>query len=126
MNSFLPRDILLLIYITGSIVFLPLATPASIAQLDTTQLMLLAFVSLNTIIAYGAFAKAMVVWESSRVSAVVTLAPLTTMLFAQALWLFAPGQMALEPLNLLSWTGAIMVVAGSTVAALAGNSKKAA
>jgi drug/metabolite transporter (DMT)-like permease len=123
--SFLPRDILLLIYITGSLVFMPLATPTSIALLDTPQLLLLVFVSLNTIIAYGAFAQAMVVWEVSRVSAVVTLAPLMTMLFAQALWLLAPGQMALEPLNLLSWAGAIMVVAGSTVAALAGSSKKA-
>ena len=62
----------------------------------------------------------MAVWESSRVSAVVTLAPLMTLLFAQLLWFFLPDPISLEPLNVWSWVGAILVVAGSTAAALAG------
>jgi len=115
----LPRDILLLIYIAGTLVFLPAAAPSAALSLDTTHLWLLAFVALNTSVAYGAFARAMVCWDASRVSAIITLTPLLTLAFGQLVETLAPGAVDVEPLNLLSWAGAGMVIAGASVAALA-------
>jgi hypothetical protein len=65
-----------LIYIAGTLCFLPASSPNQIQQLDGLGLILLAFASLNTIIAYGSFGIAMTHWEASRASAVITIAPL--------------------------------------------------
>lgn len=113
------NNILLTIYIAGSVCFLPMAEPAQILALNPTQLALLGFVALNTIIAYGSFGLAMSHWEVSRVSAVITLAPMFTLLFGQLLNAWHPNYIETEPLDWLSWTGAVMVLAGSAVAALA-------
>jgi len=112
-------DILLLIYLSGTLCFLPFAQPAQITQLDGPGMALLAFVSLNTIIAYGSFGYAMTHWEVSRVSAAITVAPLFTLLFGQLLGLWRPEHIDTEPLDWLSWSGALMVVTGSIVTALA-------
>ena len=113
------KDILLILYIAGTLCFLPLSEPAQIAKLNAHQLGLLAFASVNTIIAYGSFGLAMTHWEASRVSATITLAPLLTMVFVVLLNVWQPGYIEAEPLDLLSWLGGLMVVTGSIVAALA-------
>lgn len=112
------KDILLLICLAGTIVLWPLAQPGQIHNLDTTQLAMLAFCGLNTIIAYGAFGLAMSYWQASRVSAVITLAPLLTLLFTVGLnyWEFA--DIPAEPLDWLSSLGALLVVGGASFAAL--------
>jgi drug/metabolite transporter (DMT)-like permease len=117
------HHILLLIYIAGSICFLPFSQPSQIFQLNHLELGLLAFASLNTIIAYGCFGLAMTYWEVSRVSAAITLAPLLTLVFIEFLNFWQPGYISSEPLELLNWLGGILVVAGSIIAALARTSK---
>lgn len=117
------NDILLLIYLAGTICFLPFAHPASITALDPTGLALLVFVSLNTVVAYGSFGYAMTYWQVSRVSAIITITPLLTLLFSQILELWQPDYINTEPLDWLSWCGALMVVAGSFATALAKSSR---
>lgn len=112
------RDILLLICITGTVLFLPLAEPQQVLALDTTKLALLAFCGLNTIIAYGSFGLAMSYWESSRVSAILPLAPLLTLLFTYALNRWTAADIPGEPMDWLGMVGALLVVSGSAVAAL--------
>lgn len=119
LTHFKPQDILLLIYLCGTLVFLPASDPGAVTSLTPLQLALLAFASLNTIIAYGAFAQSMAHWEASRTSAIITLAPLLTLLFVQPVSWWAPDFMETEPLNWLSWLGAALVVGGSIVAAIA-------
>jgi drug/metabolite transporter (DMT)-like permease len=119
------NSVLLLIYIAGTLVFLPVATPSQIFALSPTECGLLAFASLNTIIAYNAFGMAMTYWDTSRVSATLTLAPLLTLVFVQLLSIWQPDYMALEPLDSLSWAGAIMLIIGSGIAALAKSSQRA-
>src|SRR5690606_30708200 len=79
------KDILFLICITGTLLFWPLAEPRQILALNTSELAVLIFCGLNTIIAYGSFGLAMSHWESSRVSAILPLAPLLTLLFTSGL-----------------------------------------
>lgn len=112
------KDLLLLIYIAGSLCFLPASSPGQVRQLDGLGLTMLAFVSLNTIIAYGSFGAAMTHWEASRVSAVITLGPLITLLFVHLSNVLSPGFVPTEPLDWVNWLGALMVVGGSTLAAL--------
>lgn len=112
------NDLLLLIYIAGTLCFLPASSPSQVQQLDGLGLAVLAFAALNTIIAYGSFGMAMTHWEASRVSAVITIAPLLTLFFVFLINTFHPGYIQTEPLDWLNWLGAVMVVGGSTLAAL--------
>lgn len=111
-------DLLLLLYLAGSLCFLPGASPAQVMRLDDLGLAMLVFASLNTIIAYGSFGLAMTHWEASRVSAVITLAPLLTLLFVVSINALRAGFMAAEPMDWLNWAGATLVVGGSILAAL--------
>lgn len=112
------KDILLLICLAGTLALWPLAQPQQITGLNSTQLALLLFCGINTIIAYGAFGLAMSHWQASRVSAVIPLAPLLTLLFTFTLNHWQLADIAAEPMDWLSGFGAVLVVAGSAVAAL--------
>jgi drug/metabolite transporter (DMT)-like permease len=112
------NELLLLLYVAGSLCFWPAASPGQIQQLDGFGLMMLAFAALNTIIAYGSFGFAMTHWEASRVSAVITVTPLLTLSFVFLSNVLYPGFIQTEPLDWLNWLGAVLVVSGSTLAAL--------
>ena len=118
------NDILLILYIAGTICFLPFSEPSQIIQLGGFELGLLAFTSLNTIIAYGCFGQAMSHWEASRVSAIIPLAPLVTLIAIAAINHWKPGTMTSEELDLTSWLGGLLVVIGSITAALAKSSNR--
>lgn len=112
------KDILFLICITGTILFWPLAEPTQILALNATELAVLIFCGVNTIIAYGSFGLAMSHWESSRVSAILPLAPLLTLLFTYGLNRWTTAGIPAEPMDWLGILGALLVVGGSAVAAL--------
>jgi drug/metabolite transporter (DMT)-like permease len=112
------KDLLLLVYISGTLCFLPAAAPKQILQLDGLELGMLAFASLNTIIAYGSFGIAMTYWDASRVSAAITIAPLLTLFFVYLSNALYPGFIQTEPLDWMNALGAVLVVGGSTLAAL--------
>lgn len=118
--EFHAKDILLLICLSGTITLLPLAEPAQLWQLRPAHALLLAFCGINTIVAYGCFGLAMSHWQASRVSAVITIAPLLTLLFTVALNTWSPGSTPTEPLDWLSYLGALLVVTGAAVTALSG------
>lgn len=112
------RDLLLLIYLAGTLIYAPFSSPTTVIAFTPTLWAILAFAALNTIIAYGSFGAAMSCWEASRVSAVTTLAPLFTLLFGVLMNLFWPGSVVVEPMDILSWLGGGLVVLGSIMAAL--------
>ncbi len=112
------EQVLFLLYLGAVGLLLPPATPAQVFALDGLQLGMLAFCCANTVVAYGCFAEALEHWEVSRVSAVVTLAPVFTVLGVHAagwLWPQAAPAEALSGWNLL---GAALVVGGSMTTAL--------
>jgi drug/metabolite transporter (DMT)-like permease len=88
---YLPSQFVLMgIYLASALLMLPAASPGALAALGATELGLLAFLAANTLIAYGAFAEALNHWESSKVSAVLALQPLTTLFGAAALGALFP------------------------------------
>lgn len=120
LHEFHAKDILLLICLSGTLVLWPLAEPTQLGRLNPAQLGLLAFLGLNTIVAYGCFGLAMSHWQASRVSAVITIAPLLTLVFTVILNAWKPGITPAESLDWLSYLGALLAVSGAAVTALSG------
>lgn len=114
------QQILWVLYIGAVVLLLPASAPRTVSALDPLQGWLLAFCCANTLVAYGAFAEALEHWEVSRVSAVLSLAPLFTLATMWLVAAFAPGLLKPESLNALSIGGALLVVAGSALCALGG------
>lgn len=116
LRQFSSQQTMLIFYIIGALVFLLFSDFEPVSQLSQWQWLLLAFCGFNTLIAYGCFAEALVHLEASRVSAVIALTPLLTVVIVQ---LIPIGGIAVEPLGALSLLGALMVVCGSVTAATA-------
>jgi drug/metabolite transporter (DMT)-like permease len=120
LKVFTSRQVLWMLYVGATLALLPAAVPVAVLNLDGLQLSMLAFCCANTVIAYGAFGEALHYWDVSRVSAVLATAPLFTM---ASMWLVDRlGWDLLPPENLNAWSiiGALAVVGGSMICALAG------
>ncbi len=118
LRSLSAPSIMFIIYAVGSLIFLPVASPARILELDGVGLALLAFLALNTLIAYGSFSEALDHLEASRVGVILAMQPVWTL---SAVWLGArllPAIIDPQRLNALSLIGAGMVVGGSMLGAL--------
>ena len=112
------ENILLRVYIGAAIVLLPVAQPRQLTELSSLGLGLLAFGIFNTLAAYGCFAEALEHWEASRVSAVISLTPLITLLVVYVVLAVWPTAEVGEALDTLGLIGALLVVAGSMMTAL--------
>ncbi|WP_413172130.1 DMT family transporter [Anabaena azotica] len=124
LQSFSSSNIMLIIYGGCTLLFTPLAKINTIFTLDILHLGMLLFCGLNTLIAYGAFAESLEHWEASRVSAILALAPLITLI---SVWLVAnifPNLITPEHINLIGIIGALLIVSGSVTIALGKSEKK--
>jgi drug/metabolite transporter (DMT)-like permease len=111
-------SIMMAIYLGSAVVLLPFARPADVAALDRTGLGLLAFLSLNTLAAYGCFSEALQHLEASRVSLVMALTPLATISAVTLGARVLPSLITAESIDAPSLVGAALVVAGSMLGAL--------
>ncbi|MFO2464145.1 DMT family transporter [Pseudomonas sp. 15FMM2] len=112
-------QVMMVIYLSCAVLLTPWAHPMEALQLSPLQGWLLLACCFNTLIAYGAFAEALAHWEASRVSATLALTPLVTFVaVAVAAW-FWPDYVQAEQINGLGYGGAVLVVLGSAMIALA-------
>ncbi|MGF1714837.1 DMT family transporter [Photobacterium chitinilyticum] len=118
LRHFSSPQILLMIYMICALMLTPLASPEQILLMDSRQLGMLMFCCINTLVGYGAFAEAMARWQASQVSAVITLAPLFTILFVDLASLIWPQFFAAAALNVLGYVGAMVVVSGAMFCAI--------
>lgn len=123
LKHFASEEIMLFVYLAGSLAFLPSSTPSLVLELDTVGWLLLIFCGANTLIAYGAFAEALEHWEASRVSATLAITPLVTLICMQITAYVLPGSIVNEPLNMISIIGALVLVLGSALTALSKRKK---
>jgi drug/metabolite transporter (DMT)-like permease len=121
LHWFSSQAVMLCIYVGCTLCLALLAEPASILELDGLELGVLLFCALNTLVAYGAFSAALAHWEASRVSSVLALTPLATLAFMSPLAALWPGLVAQETISATSLLGAVIVVAGSLLTALGGD-----
>jgi len=113
-------------YVVASLALFPISHPSTLLTLDTFHWWVVAFCAVNTLVAYGAFAEAMNHWEASRVSAIVSLTPMGTILTVFVIHHYWPQIIATEHIDLFSWIGTGMVIFGSMLTAIAGDNQKPA
>jgi drug/metabolite transporter (DMT)-like permease len=114
-------SVMLGIYLCAAILFAPLSHPARLLTLSGSHFAILIFCALNTVFAYGAFAAALEHWEASKVSAIITLAPLVTLVASVILPSFMAQLLPPSPLSWWGYVGAIAVVSGSLIISLSSN-----
>lgn len=111
-------SVMLILYGSCAFLFMPFATPARLLLLSPLQWGMLIFAALNTVCAYGCFAEALEHWEASRVSAVLALTPIVTLISVSLVAFWVPGLLPSERITILAVLGAVFVVAGSMTIAL--------
>jgi len=124
LKSFDSEQILWILYACAVGLLLPTARLDQLGQINAAQWGLLLFACLNTLVAYGAFAEALAHWEASRVSAVLAVTPLVTLVSVRLGHRWFPTSLHPQDLNSLSLVGAFFVVVGSIAAALGRRRKK--
>lgn len=113
LRTFNSLQVLFILNLFGIICLSPFVDFSSIFKLNTLQVFLLLYCGLNTILGYGSLAESMRVWEVSKVSAMITLAPLFTLGFSIMLSYLWPSIFSNPNLNLLGYLGAFVVVFGA-------------
>lgn len=116
--QFNSMQILFIIYCGCALLFSPLATPSEATTLSPFLFGCLVFCCCNTLVGYGAYAEALNRWDVSKVSIVVTLTPLFTILFSDIFHFIDPDHFDMPELNGLSYLGASLVVCGAMIAAV--------
>ncbi|MGO4893621.1 DMT family transporter [Flavobacterium sp. W21_SRS_FM6] len=112
------KQLTLLIYALGALMLLPFANLEQLFDMNNLQLFALLFCCLNTIVAYGAFTEAMFVWQASKVSAVISLAPLFTFISMFIAVSFFPEQIKASDLDMWAYIGAGVVICGSALTSM--------
>ncbi len=117
-------SVMLCLYIGATVIFSPFAHPDRLWGLSSIHLAALIFCAFNTLIAYGAFAAALEHWQASKVSMVITLSPLVTLVASVVLSNIAPSIFIAKPLSAIAYVGAIAVIGGSITIALGASQKQ--
>ncbi|MEA5575192.1 DMT family transporter [Anabaena sp. UHCC 0451] len=118
LHSLSSSSIMLIIYGGCALLFTPFVKISTIFSLDILHLITLLFCGLNTLIAYGAFAESLEHWEASRVSAVLALAPIITLIAVELVAGIFPNLIPPEHITLIGIIGALLVVSGSVAITL--------
>lgn len=111
-------QVLWLLFVGGTLLLTPFVHPQNLRLLSAAQAWALVFCCLNTVVAYGAYAEAMHLWQVARVGATVAVSPL----FTSGATLLAAGWLLPDVVpeipNLLTLIGVAGVVGGSALCAL--------
>ncbi|MDZ7960754.1 MAG: DMT family transporter [Aulosira sp. DedQUE10] len=118
LKSWSSAQIMLVVYGGCAVLFTPFATNKTIFTLSNLHFCTLIFCALNTVIAYGAFAESLAHWEASRVSAVLALAPIVTLIAVWIASVIAPFLLLREKFTFLGLIGAALVVTGAAAIAI--------
>jgi drug/metabolite transporter (DMT)-like permease len=73
-------NILMFIYLFAMVVMLPFSSPSDLQHMSGSDMLIALFCCLNTIIAYGSFAKALTYWQTVQVSSMIAMTPVISFL----------------------------------------------
>lgn len=112
-----PAQVNLILYGLPMLMYLPFADfRALFAPHSLGIWLLLIFLAVNTIVAYGALSMALKYTEANRISIIVTLNPIITFVILELLLWFDVHWFDSPPMAPLAYVGAIMVLAGAVLA----------
>ena len=125
-KSYTPNQLNLFIYSLCSLFLLPFAQFSKIDVLTAGDLVLLTYLGLNTVLAYGSLALAIKYTEANKVSVIITMNPIITFVSMAILGKMKVAWIEPESFTLISLAGAFIVLFGTLVVIMAGNRKKLA
>ena len=117
LRTFASESIMLIVFCACGLLLLPFASFTQVAQLKFVPFLLLIFCGFNTFAAYGCLAEALNHWEASRISMVLAITPLITIVSTKYCAAMFPGYVSAEQLNVPSIFGVLLVVTGSVLCA---------
>jgi drug/metabolite transporter (DMT)-like permease len=108
-----PQQINLMIYFVGSVLYLPFLNFEELVGLSRTTWILLMIASLNTVLAYGSLSEALKRMSAAKVSIILCLNPILTMLISALGSFLGLSWMQHEVLREFAWLGAGLVILGA-------------
>jgi len=112
-NSYTPNQLNLFIFGFCSILFLPFARFHQLENLPVSDWLLMIHHGLNTIFAYGSIALAIKYTEANKVSLIVTLNPILTVIIMYFLGVAGVNWIAPEHFSVMSTVGATLALSGA-------------
>ncbi|MFU8844929.1 MAG: DMT family transporter [Bacteroidales bacterium] len=119
-----PQQLNLFLFGLPVILFLPFVRFSEFIDLTFLQWMLMLFLGLNTLIAYGSLSMAFKYIEASKVSIIVTMNPVLTFVYMGLLALWEVSWIVPEKLSIAGMAAAVMVLIGAVMAIVASHPSK--
>jgi len=119
-----PNQITLFVYAACSLGLLPFVAFSQLKGMPVVNWIILVYLGLNTVIAYGSLALAIKYTEAARVSVIITLNPVITFITMSILTHMEVSWMEPEEFSLVGLLGALTVICGAIVVISAGLKKK--
>jgi drug/metabolite transporter (DMT)-like permease len=101
------------LYALPVILFIPFA---DFSLFFKSYRVLMVFLGLNTVLAYGALSKAFKYADANRISIVITLNPVITFAILEILLYYSIDWIEITPFSVISYIGAMLVIAGAILA----------
>lgn len=114
----------LIIYLIPVLMFFPFVEFSSMPELNAGQWILLIFLGVNTLIAYGSLTAAFKYIEANKISIIITLNPIITFTFMILLDRLKVSWIQPEVINFYGFIGALLVIAGAILAVRKSGKKK--
>ena len=106
------------------LLFLPFVNFSDFSGLSLKMWLILVFLGMNTIIAYGAFAACLKYIEANKASIIITLNPIITFIVMAVLTWFDVSWITHENITVYGFAGAAFVLSGAVLAILPKKTKK--
>ncbi len=124
LKTYSPNQLNLFIYSMCAVLLLPFAQFGKLPGLNTGEYVLLYYLGLNTVLAYGSLSLAIKYTEANKVSVIITLNPIITFVTMAILSRMNVSWIEPESFSVLSIAGALTVLSGAITVILAGRRKK--
>lgn len=111
-----PQLLNLFIYLIPAIMLIPTVDYSGFNGLNTSQWILLVFLGLNTLFAYGFLALAFKYTQAYKVSIIITLNPIITLVIMTIIYHIGASWIEGEQLSFISAIGALLLLTGAVIA----------
>lgn len=115
-----PQALNLVIYFIPILMFAPFVNYSSFLNLNLQSAAVLIFLGLNTLLAYGFIGEAFKYAPANKVSIIITLNPIITLISMAILDTFNFPWLGKETTSMLGYLGAILVISGAILAIMKG------
>jgi len=112
LKNYAAQQLNMLTYLVAAVVLLPTSTMHELPNTTWPSFWLMAFLSINTIIAYGALSEAIARIPAAHVSMIIACNPLVTLFLMTTLAQMEVEWIKPEPIHWRGYLGALLVVAG--------------